>query len=259
MLGNFVGYLFGGNYSGTQDSLEEDPRTRGITRRFRQVEVENDEWILIDRTVEGTLEEPWYEMPPAVFTQEGPIKVATSPMENLLIEHPSMSVYSVVSGTPTSPAVVPDTPPPSPDRWTDNQKDSNVPDVTDLPQNVPPAPPANLSSSVSTLCTMSTSLDCSPDRSNIDELSRRVVAEMQAIDNDRPVSDNNNNNRANIEKQLQTAQKRAQVMLKKRSTQNLTRTRLEKSNKVRQAKGKRLRRQERLRVRNSGANNNRKC
>lgn len=50
MLGNFVGYLFGSNYSGTQDSLEEDPRTRGIMRRFRQVEVEDDEWILIDRT-----------------------------------------------------------------------------------------------------------------------------------------------------------------------------------------------------------------
>lgn len=50
MLGNFVGYLFGNNFSGTQDSLEEDPRTRGIMRRFRQVEVEDDEWILIDRT-----------------------------------------------------------------------------------------------------------------------------------------------------------------------------------------------------------------
>jgi len=50
MLSNFVGYLFGTNYSGTQDSLEEDPRTRGITRRFKQVEVEDNEWILIDRT-----------------------------------------------------------------------------------------------------------------------------------------------------------------------------------------------------------------
>lgn len=177
-------------------------------------------------------------MPPAVFTQEGPIKVATSPMENLLIEHPSMSVYSVVSGTPTtSPAVVvaPDTPPPSPDdnRWTttttesrqqtdsNNVKQHHVTDVTNLPQNntnnnVPPAPPppANLlSSSVSTLCaTVSTSLDCSLDRSNIDELSRRVVAELQAIDNDRPPMSDSNNNQAKIGKQLQTAQKRAQVV-----------------------------------------------
>ncbi|EFN69506.1 hypothetical protein EAG_11563 [Camponotus floridanus] len=259
MLGNFVGYLFGNNYSGTQDSLEEDPRTRGIMRRFRQVEVEDDEWILIDRTVEGTLEEPWYEMPPAVFTQEGPIKVATSPMENLLIEHPSMSVYSVVSGT--SPPVTPDTPPPSPDRWIEGQKDVDVGQTIDVPQNVPPAPPADLSSSTSSaLCTVSTSLDSSLDRSNIDELSRRVVAELQAIHNDRlPASDSNNNNKARIGKQLRTAQERAQEMLQKRSTQSLKRARMERSNKVRQAKGKRLRRQDRLRVCHSGANNNRKC
>ncbi|EZA54243.1 hypothetical protein DMN91_000802 [Ooceraea biroi] len=257
MLGNFVGYLFGNNYSGTQDSLEEDPRTRGITRRFRQVEVENDEWILIDRTVEGTLEEPWYEMPPAVFTQEGPVKVATSPMENLLIEHPSMSVYSVVSATASSPAVAPDTPPPSPDGWTEGEEDVNVSQDINTPQDVPPAPPANLSSSTSTLCTMSTSLDCSPDRSNIDELSRRVVAELQAIHSDRlPTSDNN---AARIGNQLRAVRERAQQVLKKRSTQNLKRARLERSNKVHQTRGKRLRRQDRLRVRNSGASNNRKC
>lgn len=160
--------------------------------------------------VEGTLEEPWYEMPPAVFTQEGPIKVATSPMENLLIEHPSMSVYSVVSGT--SPPVTPDTPPPSPDRWIEGQKDVDVGQTVDVPQNVPPAPPADLSSSTSSaLCTVSTSLDSSLDRSNIDELSRRVVAELQAIHNDRlPASDSNNNNSARIGKQLRTAQERAQ-------------------------------------------------
>lgn len=160
--------------------------------------------------VEGTLEEPWYEMPPAVFTQEGPIKVATSPMENLLIEHPSMSVYSVVSGT--SPPVTPDTPPPSPDRWIEGQKDVDVGQTIDVPQNVPPAPPADLSSSTSSaLCTVSTSLDGSLDRSNIDELSRRVVAELQAIHNDRlPASDSNNNNKARIGKQLRTAQERAQ-------------------------------------------------
>lgn len=257
MLGNFVGYLFGNNYSGTQDSLEDDPRTRGITRRFRQVEVEDDEWILIDRTVEGTLEEPWYEMPPAVFTQEGPVKVATSPMENLLIEHPSMSVYSVVSGTTSSPAVAPDTPPPSPDGWTEGEKTVEVTQDVNVTQDIHPAPPV-LSSSTSTLCTLSTSLDCSPDRSNIDELSRRVVAELQAIRRETlPASDNN---RARIGNQLRSAQERTERVLKKRSTQNLKRARLERSNKVHQTRGnKRLRRQDRLRVRNSGASNNRKC
>lgn len=48
-------------------------------------------------------------------------------------------------------------------------------------------------------------------------------------------------------------------VLKKRTTQNLKKARLERNNKVRQTKGKRLRRQDRLRVRHSGANNNRKC
>ncbi|KAM0736698.1 Tumor protein p53-inducible nuclear protein 2 [Formica fusca] len=263
MLGNFVGYLFGSNYSGTQDSLEEDPRTRGIMRRFRQVEVENDEWILIDRTVEGTLEEPWYEMPPAVFTQEGPIKVATSPMENLLIEHPSMSVYSVVSGT--SPPVTPDTPPPSPDRWIEGQKDVDVRQTTHVSQNVVSALLADRSFAMPlALCTVSTPLDSSNlavtlDRSNIDELSRRVVAELQAIHNDRLPTSDSNNNRARIGKQLRSAQGRAQEVLQKRSTQSLKRARMERSNKVRQAKGKRLRRQDRLRVCHSGANNNRKC
>ncbi|XP_071635412.1 uncharacterized protein [Temnothorax longispinosus] len=259
MLGNFVGYLFGSNYSGTQDSLEEDPRTRGIMRRFRQVEVEDDEWILIDRTVEGTLEEPWYEMPPAVFTQEGPVKVATSPMENLLIEHPSMSVYSVVSGTMTSPPVTPDTPPPSPDGWTKSQKDVTVLCNADVLEEIPAASPADLSSSTSTLCTMSTSLDSSSDRSNIDELSRRVVAELQAIHSDKLPASDSNNNRVRIGNQLRSAQERAQEVLKKRTTQNLKKARLERNNKARQIKGKRLRRQDRLRVRHSGANNNRKC
>ncbi|XP_039311242.1 uncharacterized protein LOC105201253 isoform X1 [Solenopsis invicta] len=258
MLGNFVGYLFGNNYSGTQDSLEEDPRTRGIMRRFRQVEVEDDEWILIDRTVEGTLEEPWYEMPPAVFTQEGPVKVATSPMENLLIEHPSMSVYSVVSGTMTSP-VAPDTPPPSPDAWKESQKDSNDLYNADVLQKVSTASPVDISSSTSTLCTMSTSLDSNSNRSNIDELSRRIVAELQAIHSDRLPSSDSNDIRDRIGNQLRSAQERAQEVLKKRTTQNLKKARLERNNKVRQTKGKRLRRQDRLRVRHSGANNNRKC
>lgn len=147
-------------------------------------------------------------MPPAVFTQEGPVKVATSPMENLLIEHPSMSVYSVVSGTMTSPPVAPDTPPPSPDGWTESQKD--VLHNTDILQEISAAPPADLSSSTSTLCTMSTSLDSSLDRSNIDELSRRVIAELQAIHSDKLPAPDSNNNRARIGNQLRSAQERAQ-------------------------------------------------
>ncbi|KAM9387089.1 tumor protein p53-inducible nuclear protein 1 [Phaethornis superciliosus] len=43
------------------------------------------------------MEESWFITPPPCFTAGGltTIKVETSPMENLLIEHPSMSVYAV--------------------------------------------------------------------------------------------------------------------------------------------------------------------
>lgn len=41
----------------------------------------------------ATMEESWFLTPPACFTSAGPIHMETSPLENLLIEHPSMSVY----------------------------------------------------------------------------------------------------------------------------------------------------------------------
>ena len=40
-----------------------------------------------------SFDESWFLTPPPCFTLEGPIHMETSPMENLLIEHPSMSVY----------------------------------------------------------------------------------------------------------------------------------------------------------------------
>ncbi|KAG9342802.1 hypothetical protein JZ751_015674 [Albula glossodonta] len=43
------------------------------------------------------LEESWFITPPPCFTAGGhaPVLLETSPLENLLIEHPSMSVYAV--------------------------------------------------------------------------------------------------------------------------------------------------------------------
>ncbi|XP_061072505.1 tumor protein p53-inducible nuclear protein 1 isoform X1 [Conger conger] len=43
------------------------------------------------------LEESWFITPPPCFTAggRGPVLLETSPLENLLIEHPSMSVYAV--------------------------------------------------------------------------------------------------------------------------------------------------------------------
>ncbi|XP_054983768.1 tumor protein p53-inducible nuclear protein 1 [Sorex araneus] len=48
------------------------------------------------------LEESWFVTPPPCFTAAGgtALKVETSPLENLLIEHPSMSVYAVHSASP---------------------------------------------------------------------------------------------------------------------------------------------------------------
>lgn len=45
------------------------------------------------------LEESWFITPPPCFTAggRGPVLMETSPLENLLIEHPSMSVYAVHS------------------------------------------------------------------------------------------------------------------------------------------------------------------
>ncbi|XP_014483989.1 PREDICTED: tumor protein p53-inducible nuclear protein 2 [Dinoponera quadriceps] len=244
MLGSLVNYLFGGNFSGTQDSLEGDPLTsRSIMRRFRQMEVEGDDWILINRAAEGTsaLEESWYVTPPACFTQVGPVIVETSPMENLLIEHPSMSVYRA-----TTSHVTPDTPPPTPDTAEELEEPVGFFLL-----------PFALMSSTSTLSTSSTSLDSSPDRDRNPDLNDlNEFAHRTAIHDDRPLtSEWNDENRVRITNQLRSAQK----VLQKRSTQKLKKGRLERSNKVRQITGKRLRRQDRLRIQNSGANNNRKC
>lgn len=40
------------------------------------------------------MEESWFLTPPPCFTSAGPVHMETSPLENLLIEHPSMSVYN---------------------------------------------------------------------------------------------------------------------------------------------------------------------
>lgn len=44
----------------------------------------------------GSLEDSWFITPPPCFTGRGsqPVLLETSPLENLLIEHPSMSVYA---------------------------------------------------------------------------------------------------------------------------------------------------------------------
>ncbi|XP_047345490.1 tumor protein p53-inducible nuclear protein 2 isoform X1 [Vespa velutina] len=239
MLSSLANYLLGGNISTTQnsrnasnsESLENFP----VVARLSQVEVEGDDWILIDRTiplVEGAtaLEESWYVTPPACFTRAGPVNVETSPLEDLLIEHPSMSVYRATTASP----VAPDTPPPTPDATEERNLEEDI---------TPPARTSDLST---------VSLERSLRRSEDDDILSRP-----AIHDGRPA-----NNRTNSDKVRVIQLRSAQKVLEKRSTQALKRGRLERSNKLREVfsvKGKRPRRQDRLRLQNSGANNNRKC
>ncbi|KAG7207873.1 hypothetical protein KM043_009470 [Ampulex compressa] len=233
MLSSLANYLLGGNISGAQESREgsnnEDLEPFPIVARLSQVEVEGDDWILIDCTVEGAtaLEESWYVTPPACFTRAGPVNVETSPLEDLLIEHPSMSVYRA-----TASPVAPDAPPPTPDAPEERELEEGViPSLT----AVAPAP----------------SSERGPGRTQEDQAPRRP-----AIHDGRPAG------RISNEKIRIVQIRSAQKVLEKRSTQALKRGRLERSNKLREVfsvKGKRPRRQDRLRIQNSGANNNRKC
>lgn len=241
MLSSLANYLLGGNISGAQDSREGSnngtPESLPVMARLSQVEVEGDDWILIDRAVEGAtaLEESWYVTPPACFTRAGPVNVETSPLEDLLIEHPSMSVYRA-----TASPVAPDTPPPTPDA-------PEVQDVDDVLQDLA----ADRASPASTAA--------SPAEPAPRTRNERTAAtpSRPAIHDGRPAVD-----RSRTEKRIVQLRSSAQKVYEKRSTQGLKRGRLERSNKLREVfsvKGKRPRRQDRLRIQNSGANNNRKC
>ena len=90
-----------------------------------------------------SFEESWFLTPPPCFTSEGPVHMETSPLENLLIEHPSMSVYqhsssssrsflphlrlrSSSTGTsPPSPASSEESEPPTPLAETERSMDHN--------------------------------------------------------------------------------------------------------------------------------------
>uniref|UniRef100_A0A674JSS3 Tumor protein p53 inducible nuclear protein 2 n=1 Tax=Terrapene triunguis TaxID=2587831 RepID=A0A674JSS3_9SAUR len=94
--------------SSTPEGLEEP-------KPFVSEEEEEDGWLIIDlpdhfkwvppfllqpQPGAGSpdpclMDESWFVTPPPCFTAEGPgpVRLESSPMEDLLIEHPSMSVY----------------------------------------------------------------------------------------------------------------------------------------------------------------------
>lgn len=248
MLSSLANYLLGGNIASgaSQDSRDgasgEPLESFPIMARLSQVEVEGDDWILIDRAVEGAtaLEESWYVTPPACFTRAGPVNVETSPLEDLLIEHPSMSVYRA-----TASPVAPDTPPPTPDAPAPEDRDP-----VDQQAAQAPGEPTVGSNTTTTTPT-------GRHRPLHEKEPQHTQSRRPAIHDGRPAR------AAVCSEKLRIVQLRsAQKVLEKRSTQTLKRGRLERSNKLREVfsvKGKRPRRQDRLRIQNSGANNNRKC
>ncbi|KAL0279701.1 UNVERIFIED_CONTAM: hypothetical protein PYX00_001200 [Menopon gallinae] len=70
------------------------------------------------------LQESWYLTPPPSFSSDGPVHMETSPLENMLIEHPSMSVYERTSAAnASSPGEEePSQRPPSPSRLSRKEK-----------------------------------------------------------------------------------------------------------------------------------------
>lgn len=124
MFSNLVSYLVGSSSEGPVERVEPELTDVRLTQRESE-----DDWVLVDRDSEGNseapsdeclderldelldvphgfgrsssnssipftnMEESWFITPPPSFTSSGPIQLETSPFENLLIEHPSMSVY----------------------------------------------------------------------------------------------------------------------------------------------------------------------
>ncbi|XP_001352635.3 ras guanine nucleotide exchange factor V isoform X1 [Drosophila pseudoobscura] len=164
------------------------------------------------------MEESWYVTPPPCFTSIGPINMETSPFENLLIEHPSMSVYRSIRST---------------QEGTESFVNLDLGVAAEAPQS---------------------------------ELAQQEAAEpeqaqAQALHEQRPHSARFDRHAAAQLKQ-ETLARQSQKSNNKKQHQQLCRSAIKRSNKVRdfQAKSHRPRRSEMQHCKLvSGANNNRKC
>lgn len=75
--------------------IKNAPHIRGRHSRNNSGAGSRDGLLSLSPTsiLPNSMEESWFVTPPPCFTSTGPINMETSPLENLLIEHPSMSVY----------------------------------------------------------------------------------------------------------------------------------------------------------------------
>ncbi|XP_026286651.1 mucin-7 isoform X2 [Frankliniella occidentalis] len=216
----------------------------------------------------GPLEESWFVTPPPCFTS-GSVPLETSPLENLLIEHPSMSVYHR-SAAPQAPATplsssVGASPPPRSPQGRANMRKLNRPaaslgaskqvasaDTSAPPRTASLSPSATPAAPVERRAAASAS---SPTRSSSPNPSQTTAVQASPR---RP------NAFSPYQQQQQSIQYRtAQKLVQRAACQQLKRDSLERNNKAREIRSSRNKRQRRSdhmqHGRHSGANNNRKC
>ncbi|XP_046391463.1 tumor protein p53-inducible nuclear protein 2 isoform X1 [Ischnura elegans] len=181
----------------------------------------------------SSLDESWFLTPPPCFTSTGPVHMETSSLENLLIEHPSMSVYQQRLPPPTSSS------PPPPIEIVACES------VAEFDEE--PAADLVLSGSLVLMVAPSSS-SSGAQAEGSGTLVRRGGAAVNAS--------------SHIESQEHRLLKlrSAQKVQQKRACQVLKRGPLDRSNKARElnSRNKIQRRSDRM-LRHSGANNNRKC
>ncbi|XP_030750390.1 tumor protein p53-inducible nuclear protein 1 [Sitophilus oryzae] len=207
----------------------------------------------------SAMDESWFVTPPPCFSsQTGPVQLVTSPLENLLIEHPSMSVY--VRNGSRHPLIRT----PSPSDIADEEEDDDVEEEIELePMILPPE-----------LLYLEHVLIRRPNqRYNADWLRRLVhtageptaPAEQVGVPTPSAAAASHRCHRAQpvpLGPGQLAKNRQAQKMQVKKLAKQATRGHLDRSNKAREVNGRNRnpRRKERCQgSARSHANNNRKC
>ncbi|KAF5284669.1 hypothetical protein FQA39_LY16951 [Lamprigera yunnana] len=260
MFNTLASYLLGTSNQPTAAGVEE----RNI--RLTSV-IADDDWVLVDQDSEGNsevesnlsesldeyddleshnqpphiltrssstaslrcnnMEDSWFVTPPPCFTSAGPIHMETSPLENLLIEHPSMSVYqhshSALLGQRINNSI--------PARSTsESDFSADEEEVEEVNEQLP--------------------------------VQRLAVVNEPYTDRQRPVPQTNRVNIVQQQGKQWKENKRAQKVQLHKACQSLKRKYLERANKAREVnyRNRHQRRSERSQGANrSYVNNNRKC
>lgn len=225
----------------------------------------------------GPLEESWFVTPPPCFTS-GSVPLETSPLENLLIEHPSMSVYHrsaapQASATPLSSSVGASSPPKMrnprklnrtyaaavSNKQAPEAETSAPPRTAAAATPIPSSPsvsPAQSASAAPSSERAATAASPSPSPAPAPSQTATAAAAVQ------PPPRRPNAYSPYHQQQQQIIQYRtAQKLVQRAACQQLKRDSMERTNKAREIRSSRNKRQRRSdhMNRHSGANNNRKC